>query len=128
MNRDEICKLAETMCEVLYQKKAEDILSIDIGEKSVVADYFIVCSGRNNIMVKALSDELEEKMAERSVFPRRKEGYNEGRWVVLDFGDILVHIFHPEERVYYKLERLWDEGQNVVNYSQKRYAEVEGQN
>ena len=66
MNRDEICKLAETMCEVLYQKKAEDILSIDIGEKSVVADYFIVCSGRNNIMVKALGDELEEKITDRT--------------------------------------------------------------
>ena len=105
------------MCEVLYQKKAEDILSIDIGEKSVVADYFIVCSGRNNIMVKALSDELEEKMAERSVFPRRKEGYNEGRWVVLDFGDILVHIFHPEEREYYNIERLWMDGSNQIPFA-----------
>lgn len=120
MNKDSISKLAETMCDVLYNKKAQDILLIDIGDKSVIADYFIVCSGRNNILVKALSDELEEKMAEQQVFPRRKEGYNEGRWIVLDFGDILVHIFHPEERVYYNLERLWAEGENVTDFSKLR--------
>ena len=63
--------------------------------------------------------ELEEKAAEMGLFPRRKEGYQEGRWIVLDFGDLLVHLFHPEERTYYNLERLWDDGQNVITYTEE---------
>ena len=107
MNRDEICKLAETMCEVLYQKKAEDILSIDIGEKSVVADYFIVCSGRNNIMVKALSDELEFKLKGEGVAPYGISGYDSASWILLDYGSVVVHIFLEDTRAFYSLERLW---------------------
>ena len=80
---------------------------------------FIVCSGRGVPQVKALSDELEEKAAEMGLIPRRKEGYQEGRWIVLDFGDLLVHLFHPEERTYYNLERLWDDGRNVITYTEE---------
>ena len=107
------------ICEVLYNKKASDILALHIGDKTIIADWFIVCSGRGVPQVKALSDELEDKAAEMGLFPRRKEGYQEGRWIVLDFGDLLVHLFHPEERTYYNLERLWDDGQNVITYTEE---------
>ena len=66
-------------------------------------------------------------MAETGYFVRRKVGYQEGRWVVLDFGDVLVHVFHPEERTYYNLERLWDSGDNVILYSVEEDSKHEAQ-
>ena len=108
----------ERIAKTLYDKKAEDIVAIYIADRTVIADYFIVCSGRNNILTKALADEVEERLED--VLPlRRKEGYNEGRWIVLDYADILVHIFHPEERAYYNVERLWKDDSNLIDYTEK---------
>lgn len=115
LNKETVLQL----CKVLYNKKALDIRAIEVTDKTIIADWFIVCSGRGVPQVKALSDELEEKAAEMGLFPRRKEGYQEGRWIVLDFGDLLVHLFHPEERTYYNLERLWDDGRNVITYTEE---------
>ena len=115
LNKETILQL----CKILYDKKALDIRAIEVTDKTIIADWFIVCSGRGVPQVKALSDELEEKAAEMGLIPRRKEGYQEGRWIVLDFGDLLVHLFHPEERTYYNLERLWDDGQNVITYTEE---------
>ena len=115
LNKETILQL----CKILYNKKALDIRAIEVTDKTIIADWFIVCSGRGVPQVKALSDELEEKAAEMGLIPRRKEGYQEGRWIVLDFGDLLVHLFHPEERTYYNLERLWDDGQNVITYTEE---------
>lgn len=113
---------ARAICQVLYNKKAQDIRAMYVQDKTIVADWFVVCGGRSIPQVKTLCDELEDKMAEEGLFVRRKEGYQEGRWVVLDFGDVLVHIFHPEERTYYNLERLWDSGDNVILFSQEEDA------
>ena len=118
LNKETILQL----CKILYDKKALDIRAIEVTDKTIIADWFIVCSGRGVPQVKALSDELEEKAAQMGLFPRRKEGYQEGRWIVLDFGDLLVHLFHPEERTYYNLERLWDDGQNVITYTEEGEA------
>ena len=74
----------EEICALLYEKKAQEIVTINIGDKTIIADYFVICSGRSNTQVKALSDELEVKMGERGLTPRRIEGYREGRWVVQD--------------------------------------------
>ena len=115
LNKETILQL----CKILYDKKALDIRAIEVTDKTIIADWFIICSGRGVPQVKALSDELEEKAAEMGLFPRRKEGYQEGRWIVLDFGDLLVHLFHPEERTYYNLERLWDDGRNVITYTEE---------
>ena len=128
INEKEICMESlnkETvlqLCKILYDKKALDIRAIEVTDKTIIADWFIVASGRGVPQVKALSDELEDKAAEMGLFPRRKEGYQEGRWIVLDFGDLLVHLFHPEERTYYNLERLWDDGQNVIVYTEEAEA------
>ena len=110
--------------ETLYDKKALNILAIPVGDKTVLADWFIVCSGRATPQVKALCDELEDKAAGFGLTLRRREGYAEARWIVLDYGDILVHIFHPEERQYYNKEHLWDTDNGTIRYSEQRDAEL----
>ena len=104
------------ICELLYEKKAIDILALHIGDRTIIADWFVVASGNSVTQVRALCDTLEEKTAEMGLTVRRKEGYEEARWVVLDFGFVLVHIFHPDERAYYNIERLWEGDGNMIRY------------
>ena len=111
-----IKEYAIEICKMLDEKKAKDILLLDIADKSVIADYFVIASGRNHIQVKALAEEVKEKMEALGYPLRRHDGYDQGRWIVLDYADILVHIFHPEEREYYNIERLWIDGDNVQRY------------
>lgn len=114
-------ELAVKLMDVLYNKKALDVVGIYVADKTIIADWMIVCSGRVSAQVKALSDEAEDKAAEIGLIAKRKEGYNEGRWIVIDFGSILVHIFHPEEREYFNIERLWvDDPRNVIEYSKEK--------
>jgi len=95
------------LCKLLYDKKAQEIQAIYVGEKTILAEWFVVASGFTSSQVKSLSDELEAKAFELGLELRRKEGYSEARWIVLDFADVLVHIFHPDERKFYNMERLW---------------------
>jgi len=107
-----------TICKILSDKKANDIVYIDVASKSSLCDYFIVCSGRSSTQVKALSENLEEKLSkEYGVEPTRRDGVREGRWSVLDYGDVIVHIFENETREFYHLERLWSDGSTVEQYS-----------
>ncbi len=107
---------ALAICKILYEKKAIDILALHIGDKTIIADWFVVASGTSVTHVRALCDELEEKASEIGIVIRRKEGYEDGRWIVLDFGFVLVHLFHPEERAYYNIERLWEGDDNMIRY------------
>ena len=108
------------LLDILASKKAIDIIAIDVADKTIVADWFVICSGSSVIQVKAICDEVCEKAEELQLNLRRKEGYNEGRWIVLDYGHILVHIFHPEEREYYNIERLWTDGSGeLIRYDDK---------
>lgn len=104
------------IAEILDNRNAEDIILIDIREQSILADYFVICSGKAANHVKVLADELEDKLAKEGIRPTRSEGYQEGRWIVMDYGDILVHIFHKDEREYYNIERLWKSVDNFENY------------
>lgn len=104
--------LALEVAKLLRDKRAEELLVLDIEHLTVLASYMVVCSGRSTIQVKAMADELEEKLPEQQ--PIRREGYAEGRWIVLDYGSVLVHIFHEQEREYYHMERLWMDGTNQV--------------
>ncbi|MBQ1820820.1 MAG: nicotinate (nicotinamide) nucleotide adenylyltransferase [Clostridia bacterium] len=104
------------ICKLLYDKKATDILALHIGDKTIIADWFVVASGTSVTHVRALCDELEEKAESIGLSIRRKEGYEDARWIVLDFGFALVHLFHPEEREYYKIERLWEGDDNMIRY------------
>ena len=107
------------LCKILSDKKAADIIAIDVADKTIIAEWFIICSGRSDPHVKTLCDAVEEKCGELNLEVRRKEGYSDGRWIVLDFAHILVHIFHPDERQYYNMERLWiDEPESYIDYSQ----------
>ncbi|MDR2514282.1 MAG: ribosome silencing factor [Christensenellaceae bacterium] len=109
---NEMEAIARQACAVLDAKQAENTLCLDISQQSIIADYFVICSGRNTVLTRALYDELEEKMAAAGKPLLRAEGYREGRWVVMDFGGLIVHIFHEPEREFYHLERLWDSGTN----------------
>lgn len=117
-DEENIRRQAMMICDALYNKKAQDIMAIHVGDKTIIADWFVVCSGLATAQVKALSDEIEEKAESMGLSVRRIEGYSEGRWIVIDFGSILVHIFYPEEREYYNMERLWvDDPRGFVDYS-----------
>ncbi len=118
-----IRKQVDQICEVLCDKKALDVVAIRVDDKTIIADWFIIASGRVSTQVKALCDEVEEKAPAFGLSLRRREGYAEGRWIVLDFGDILVHLFHPEERRYYNMERLWDEHDCALRYPLEESAE-----
>lgn len=106
--------MALRAAEILYDKKALDLVVLDVSHMTVITDYMVICTGRNAQQVHSLCDEVEEKLAEEGAFIRKKEGQNEGRWAILDYGRLLVHVFHPDDRQYYRLERLWDEGTNRV--------------
>ena len=102
--------MVEIIAAVLEDKKAIDTEIIDIKELTILADYFIICSGTSTRHVKALADAVEEKLEELGLFKSNKEGYNSAGWILLDYGDIVVHIFKQEERDYYNIERLWADG------------------
>lgn len=104
----------EKLLKLLDDKKATDIVAIDVADRTIVADWFVICSGSSIIQVKAICDEVLDKYEEIGLHLRRQEGYTEGRWIVLDFGHILLHIFYPEEREYYNIERLWIDGASEV--------------
>ena len=107
-------EMALEIARILDEKKATNILLLDINHLTVIADYFVIASGRSQLQVRSLSEEVEEKIAELGVQVRRREGQGVARWVVLDFASVIVHIFHEQEREYYNLERLWMDGSNVI--------------
>ena len=92
-------------------KKAERIIILKVGKISLITDYFLICSGDSDTQVKAIADAVAEKLKKEGVRLGHLEGYNEGRWVLLDFGDIVAHIFYEETRKFYDLERLWKDAE-----------------
>ena len=109
--------LATQIAEILDKKGATDIQILEVGHMTSITDFFVVASGRNVQNVHTLAEDLEDKLAEEGVEPRRKEGKNGARWIVLDYAHVIVHIFHPEERQYYNIERLWQDGSNQLPFS-----------
>lgn len=99
--------------KVLDDKKATDIKILDISKLCVFADYFVIASGGSFIHTKALADDVEKQLLEEGFKLRGKEGYREAKWVLLDFYDVVVHIFHKPEREYYMLERLWNDAKSL---------------
>lgn len=106
-------QMLETIIKAAADKKAVNIVSLDMHGVSLVTDYFIICSGRSTTQVKAITDEIEEKMRENNFHLLHREGYEESRWVLLDYNDVVVHIFLPELREFYNLERLWGDAEAV---------------
>ena len=102
-----------TIYKALDDKKAEDIQIIDIHEVSYMADYFVIANGTNVNQVHALCDNVSEEMAKLKMLTKQTEGYTSGNWVLMDYGDIIIHIFDKESRSYYDLERIWKDGKIV---------------
>ncbi len=101
--------------EAASDKKAADIVAIDVAELLVVTDYFVICTGRTDIQVKAIAEEVEDALRERGgIKPIGREGFEEGRWVLLDFADLVVHVFQPDEREFYRLEKLWGDAPRLA--------------
>lgn len=103
------------ICTFASSKLGFDIKALHVGDKTILADWFIICSGKNENHVNSLSQEIDDYCAEKGLILKRTDGIGGGRWVVLDYTDILIHIFHPEERDFYNLERLWESPDNLLN-------------
>ncbi|HLO12769.1 MAG TPA: ribosome silencing factor [Pseudoneobacillus sp.] len=104
MNNQDLLKIAVKAAD---DKRAEDILALNMKGISLIADYFIICHGNSDKQVQAIAREIKEKAQETGYDVKRMEGFDEARWVLIDLGDVVAHVFHREERSYYNLERLW---------------------
>ena len=106
-------EMAKIAFQALDEKKGEDIRIIDISQASTIADYFIIANGNSTSQVNALVDNLEEQLGKAGYDCRQREGYNTGAWVLLDFADVIVHVFDKENRLFYDLERIWRDGKII---------------
>jgi ribosome-associated protein len=106
--------LTQRIARHLNDKRADDIIALDVTHLTIIADTMVIASARSTLAVRALYESLTEALDAEGVVPRRKEGAAEGRWIVADFGHVIVHLFHEQERAYYNLERLWADGTNKI--------------
>lgn len=110
MNSKEIVK---TALAALEDKKAISPKIIDISKVSVIADYFIIASGTNKNQVQALADNVQEELAKCNIHPAQTEGYNTANWILMDYTDVIIHVFNQEDRLFYDLERIWRDGEEI---------------
>lgn len=103
-------KMVEQAVQILDSKKANKITIINLQDVTIITDYFIICNGTSSTHIKTLGNELQEKFGEQGIRPLHVEGYNTARWILLDYGEIIVHIFSEDDRAFYNLERLWSDG------------------
>ena len=113
-NAEDPGELAHRIVDVASDKKASDIVLLRTAEITTMADYFVIASGRSERQVQALSNAIVDELRDEGIKPLGVEGLSSARWVLLDYGGVIVHLFAPEEREYYGLERLWSSAQEVV--------------
>ncbi len=106
--------LARLAVDTASDKKAFDVLLLDIREVTTIADYFVICSGNNPRQIQTIADTIDEALENQGAAMLHREGSADTGWILLDFGDVIVHIFGAKEREYYRLERLWGEAKTVV--------------
>lgn len=106
-------KMAKTACQALNDKKAEDIRVIDISEISVIADYFVIASALNSNQLQAMMDAVSEELYKMGYKPSQIEGNQRSSWVLMDYKDLIVHLFSKEDRLFYDLERIWQDGKFI---------------
>ncbi len=100
--------LVEKIIKILDEKKAINIKQIDIKEKTTIADYFVVASGTSNTHIKSLADNVEESLKKESIVPNKIEGYESATWILMDYGEVIIHLFTEKERENYSIEDLWE--------------------
>ena len=109
--------LQQLVVDAATDKKASDIIILDVRTRTALADYFMICSGRSKVHVQAIADGIEEKTYQSPFKVHTSEGYSTGNWILLDLGDLMVHVFHHETRSHYDLERLWGDVPVIVEMS-----------
>ncbi|MEN6326849.1 MAG: ribosome silencing factor [Syntrophomonas sp.] len=107
-------KLVQLVADACLDEKANDLTILNVADLTIIADYFVIASGRSTIQVKSIVEHVEEKLKEYGIMPIRKEGLEEGLWGVMDYGSTILHVFREQEREYYKLEDLWGEAREVA--------------
>lgn len=117
--------LTNCVCRALADKRGKDIITLYVREKTDLCDYFVIASGTNAPQIRAMGERVEELVErELGLVPSRTEGVRDGRWAVVDYGDVIVHIFNDETRLFYHLERLWTDGGNLEKYEEEPVAAV----
>lgn len=112
--------LAIEICKAMSDKLGKDIIVLYVREKTDLCDYFVIASGSNAPQIKAMGERVEELVEKNlGLVPSRTEGVRDGRWAVLDYGDVIAHIFNDETRLFYHLERLWTDGGNIEHFNDK---------
>ncbi|MBS4969163.1 MAG: ribosome silencing factor [Lachnospiraceae bacterium] len=106
-------EMARLAVEALEDKKAVDVRILDIGQISTLADYFIIASGNNRNQVQAMADNVDELLAKAGYQAKQTEGYRNANWILLDYGDVVIHLFDEENRLFYDLERIWRDGEEI---------------
>ena len=115
---DDSKKMVKLAAAALEEKKGENITVIDIHDISVLADYFIIADGNNASQVQAMADNVEEILGKEGYVCRQTEGYQNAGWILMDYGDVIVHIFSRDDRLFYDLERIWRDGKTIVDLSE----------
>lgn len=110
MDSKQITKIA---FDALEDKKGVNIKVIDISSISILADYFIIAGGNNENQVKALADNVEDELVKANVTPKQIEGYNNANWILMDYQDVIIHIFNEQDRLFFDLERIWSDGKEI---------------
>lgn len=106
-------EITRIVCAALEEKKAGDVRIIEIGDVSPIADYFIICDGQNTPQVEAMVDNVKDKLIAADIYPKRIEGMKNAGWILMDYGDVVVHVFSKQDRLFYDLERVWRDGKTV---------------
>ena len=106
-------QMAQLVCRALDEKKGRDIKVIDIHDVSVIADNFVIASGSNQNQVQAMVDNVEEQLGRAGFEPKQVEGVRNSSWILMDYGDVIVHVFDEENRLFYDLERIWRDGKTL---------------
>lgn len=100
-------RLVQIIAEAALDEKAADVVILDVSQLTVIADYFVIASGRSTVQVKSIAENVAKTLERKEIYPVRHEGNQEGKWVILDYGSTILHVFRQEERDYYDLENLW---------------------
>lgn len=119
MSELNIKDIALLAADAADDKKAEDIEILNVQGLTVIADYFVLCSANSDQQVRAIARAIDEKLSEKGIEPKRMAGMNDAKWVLIDYADVIVHVFHKREREYYDLERLWSDAEKILRQEDK---------